>query len=217
MVVVRRREGDHRPPRARARSRACAARSCGIRAVRAAADDGGGARPPAPVTPSAGAVAAGTAILPTYLGSRHPARARTPPLAAPPGSPLPVHLSSRARDLAMFATAKTALTSSRSGRTGVALRSRAAKAARAPAHARRSKVCAVATSPQSPQYDACDLGNLTLPCVVFEDNQLAALSKVSKVVADTGDINAIRQYKPYDATTNPSLILKAAQVRRGVQ
>lgn len=32
------------------------------------------------------------------------------------------------------------------------------------------------------------------------------------VVADTGDINAIKQYMPQDATTNPSLILKATQI-----
>lgn len=69
----------------------------------------------------------------------------------------------------------------------------------------------MATPPQ-PHSKNCDLQNLQLPCVVFEDNQLAALRKVSKVVADTGDINAIRQYKPFDATTNPSLILKAAQM-----
>lgn len=31
------------------------------------------------------------------------------------------------------------------------------------------------------------------------------------VVADTGDIDAIRQHQPQDATTNPSLLLKAAQ------
>ncbi|AMO58525.1 transaldolase [Endozoicomonas montiporae] len=33
---------------------------------------------------------------------------------------------------------------------------------------------------------------------------------MTKVVADTGDIDAIKRYKPFDATTNPSLILKAA-------
>lgn len=32
------------------------------------------------------------------------------------------------------------------------------------------------------------------------------------MVADTGDINSIREYKPTDATTNPSLILKAAKM-----
>jgi len=33
------------------------------------------------------------------------------------------------------------------------------------------------------------------------------------VVSDTGDINAIRKYKPRDATTNPSLIMAAAQMK----
>ena len=43
-------------------------------------------------------------------------------------------------------------------------------------------------------------------------NQLDALRKMSIVVADTGDIEAIKQYQPQDATTNPSLIYKAAQL-----
>ena len=41
-------------------------------------------------------------------------------------------------------------------------------------------------------------------------NQLEQLKKITKVVADTGDIDAIKRYHPVDATTNPSLILKAA-------
>ena len=41
-------------------------------------------------------------------------------------------------------------------------------------------------------------------------NQLEALKAMTVVVADTGDIEAIRQYQPQDATTNPSLILSAA-------
>ena len=41
-------------------------------------------------------------------------------------------------------------------------------------------------------------------------NQLDSLRQLTVVVADTGDIDAIRQYKPDDATTNPSLILSAA-------
>jgi transaldolase len=40
---------------------------------------------------------------------------------------------------------------------------------------------------------------------------LDSLKRVTTVVADTGDIEAIAQYKPQDATTNPSLLLKAAQ------
>ena len=43
-------------------------------------------------------------------------------------------------------------------------------------------------------------------------SQLDELRKLTTVVADTGDIEAIQKYKPQDATTNPSLILKAAQI-----
>jgi len=42
-------------------------------------------------------------------------------------------------------------------------------------------------------------------------NQLESLKKHSIVVADTGDIDAIAQWKPQDATTNPSLLLAAAR------
>jgi transaldolase len=41
-------------------------------------------------------------------------------------------------------------------------------------------------------------------------NLLEQLKMVTKVVADTGDFQAIRAYTPMDSTTNPSLILKAA-------
>ncbi len=43
-------------------------------------------------------------------------------------------------------------------------------------------------------------------------NKLAQLRKLTTVVADTGEIDAIKKYQPEDATTNPSLILKAAQM-----
>jgi len=43
-------------------------------------------------------------------------------------------------------------------------------------------------------------------------SQLDSLKKVTTVVADTGDIEALVKYKPQDATTNPSLLLKAAQM-----
>lgn len=43
-------------------------------------------------------------------------------------------------------------------------------------------------------------------------NKLDTLKSVTDVVADTGDIEAIAKYKPLDATTNPSLLLKAAQL-----
>lgn len=41
---------------------------------------------------------------------------------------------------------------------------------------------------------------------------LDSLRQYSLVVADTGDLNAIRRYQPQDATTNPSLILKAFEL-----
>jgi transaldolase len=41
---------------------------------------------------------------------------------------------------------------------------------------------------------------------------LDQLSRMTVVVSDTGDINAIRKFKPRDATTNPSLIMAAAQM-----
>ena len=43
-------------------------------------------------------------------------------------------------------------------------------------------------------------------------NQLEALRQFTTVVADTGDFRQIAQYLPQDATTNPSLILKAVQM-----
>ncbi len=42
-------------------------------------------------------------------------------------------------------------------------------------------------------------------------NQLAALKQFTTVVADTGDFRQLAQFQPQDATTNPSLILKAVQ------
>jgi transaldolase len=42
-------------------------------------------------------------------------------------------------------------------------------------------------------------------------NQLDALKQVTTVVADTGDFESMKAYKPQDATTNPSLILQASQ------
>ena len=43
-------------------------------------------------------------------------------------------------------------------------------------------------------------------------NLLEQLSAMTVVVADTGDLEAIRKFTPRDATTNPSLILAAAQI-----
>jgi len=42
-------------------------------------------------------------------------------------------------------------------------------------------------------------------------NQLEQIKKFTTVVADTGDFETIRKFKPNDATTNPSLIFAAAQ------
>jgi transaldolase len=42
--------------------------------------------------------------------------------------------------------------------------------------------------------------------------QLDQLKQFTTVVADTGDFASLQQYRPQDATTNPSLILKAAQM-----
>ncbi len=43
-------------------------------------------------------------------------------------------------------------------------------------------------------------------------NLLAQLKTMTAIVADTGDIEAIRRHIPMDATTNPSLLLKAASL-----
>lgn len=46
----------------------------------------------------------------------------------------------------------------------------------------------------------------------MSNNLLSGLKQHTIVVADTGDFESIRKYQPRDATTNPSLILKAAQM-----
>lgn len=43
-------------------------------------------------------------------------------------------------------------------------------------------------------------------------DQLSQLSALTKIVSDTGDIEAIKKFQPLDATTNPSLLLAAAQI-----
>lgn len=45
-------------------------------------------------------------------------------------------------------------------------------------------------------------------------DKLSQLKTMTTVVADTGDIDSIEKYKPEDATTNPSLIFKAAQMEK---
>ena len=42
-------------------------------------------------------------------------------------------------------------------------------------------------------------------------NQLEQLKKFTKVVADTADFESIKDFKPQDATTNPSLVYAATQ------
>src|SRR5262249_11540717 len=42
-------------------------------------------------------------------------------------------------------------------------------------------------------------------------NLIDSLKQYTTVVADTGDFEAISEYKPQDATTNPSLLYQAAQ------
>ena len=46
----------------------------------------------------------------------------------------------------------------------------------------------------------------------MSENLLEKLKKMTVVVADTGDIQAIEKYRPRDATTNPALITAAAQM-----
>ena len=43
-------------------------------------------------------------------------------------------------------------------------------------------------------------------------NQLDQLKKMTRVVADTADVSSFKEYQPQDATTNPSLVFKAAQM-----
>ena len=50
-----------------------------------------------------------------------------------------------------------------------------------------------------------------LAVYTFPMNQLDALKQITTVVADTGDFKQLDQFRPQDATTNPSLILKAVQ------
>mmetsp|Transcript_5167 Transcript_5167/g.14884 ORF Transcript_5167/g.14884 Transcript_5167/m.14884 type:complete len:89 (-) Transcript_5167:1136-1402(-) len=42
------------------------------------------------------------------------------------------------------------------------------------------------------------------------ESQVDGLKALTTIVADTGNIEAIAKFKPQDATTNPSLIFKAA-------
>src|SRR5689334_18587873 len=55
-------------------------------------------------------------------------------------------------------------------------------------------------------------GTIDKPQTNLAVNQLDQLKRFTKVVADTGDFATLKEYAPQDATTNPSLILKAAQM-----
>jgi len=52
----------------------------------------------------------------------------------------------------------------------------------------------------------------TIATIMSKSNQVEQLKEYTIVVADTGDVDAIKRLKPQDATTNPSLIFKAAQM-----
>ena len=67
-----------------------------------------------------------------------------------------------------------------------------------------------------PRLDANPDGNLgimqTFAFLSFTSmNQLEQLKQYTTIVADTGDFQAMKAFAPRDATTNPSLILKAVQ------
>ena len=52
--------------------------------------------------------------------------------------------------------------------------------------------------------------NNNLKTSAMPTQQLEKLKQLTTVVADTGDFNAIKKFSPQDATTNPSLVYKAA-------
>ncbi len=54
--------------------------------------------------------------------------------------------------------------------------------------------------------------NLKVTFMTNSLSQLEQLKQMTTVVADTGDIEAIAKFQPQDATTNPSLLLKAAEL-----
>src|SRR4051812_15918889 len=53
------------------------------------------------------------------------------------------------------------------------------------------------------------MSTLAEPPVATQTSQLDQLKKFTRVVADTGDFESMKEFKPQDATTNPSLILAA--------
>jgi transaldolase len=55
------------------------------------------------------------------------------------------------------------------------------------------------------------IAELQKPATAQALNQLEQLRRFTKIVADTGDYATLKEFSPEDATTNPSLILKAAE------
>lgn len=63
------------------------------------------------------------------------------------------------------------------------------------------------------RHPACMWGDIVYVCAMSSHiikNHLDQLKQFTTVVADTGDFASMEEYKPQDATTNPSLILQAA-------
>jgi transaldolase len=55
-------------------------------------------------------------------------------------------------------------------------------------------------------------GTLEMPIITTGTTQLDQLKQFTRIVADTGDFATLKQYAPEDATTNPTLIMKAAMM-----
>lgn len=77
---------------------------------------------------------------------------------------------------------------------------------------RHVSVRAVSSQPYNAVWIAVSVYTATTrkECTVTKNSVLAQLSAMTKIVVDSGDLDAIRETTPVDATTNPSLILKAA-------
>ncbi|KFM27664.1 Transaldolase [Auxenochlorella protothecoides] len=82
----------------------------------------------------------------------------------------------------------------------------------APFAQRRQMSASVSRSRTVTMAAASTFQSTKAPATLKAANQLEALKQMSKVVADTGEVDAIRRYKPFDCTTNPSLVYKAMQL-----
>src|SRR5688572_7056721 len=67
-------------------------------------------------------------------------------------------------------------------------------------------------TPLLPEKPMSLVAESVTPTVKPALSQLDQLKNFTTVVADSGDFATLKQYAPQDATTNPSLILKAAQM-----